>query len=166
MERRSTRWLFPASSAATSCWRPAARLLGRFANDVVLTFNGPTGFAADISSEMLFEITQSVFQRDVLLEPLIQSERDLVYAARRFARFRKEFFFDIASTYYNILLTYRRIEIDAQNYFSQVRNYQQAREEVGSEISNAPNVICLEPVRTGCVDRAQYAHPTVPATGG
>jgi hypothetical protein len=124
-------------------------LLGRFANDVVLTFNGPSGFAADISSEMLFEITQRVFQRDVVLEPLIQSERDLVYAARRFARFRKEFFFDIASIYYNILLTYRRIEIDAQNYFSQVRNYQQAREEVGSEISSAPNVIALNQFEQG-----------------
>ncbi len=124
-------------------------LLGRFANDVVLTFNGPTGFAADISSELLFDITQSVFQRDVLLEPLIQSERNLVYAARNYARFRKEFFFDIATTYYNILRTYRRVEIDAQNYFSQVRNYQQSREEVRSEVSSAPNVIALNQFEQG-----------------
>lgn len=124
-------------------------LLGRFANDVVMTFNGPNGFAADVSSELLFEMTQSVFQRDVLLEPLIQSERDLVYAARDFARFRKEFFFDVARTYYDIVRTYRRVEIDAQNYFSQVRNYQQARAEVGSEVSNAPNVIALNQYEQG-----------------
>ena len=98
---------FPSALSGDKLLATGGTLLGRFANDVVLTFNGPTGFAADISSEMLFEITQSVFQRDVLLEPLIQSERNLVYAARRFARFRKEFFFDIASTYYNVLLTYR-----------------------------------------------------------
>ena len=107
------------------------------------------GLRRTLARRCCSQITQSVFQRDVLLEPLIQSERDLVYAARSFARFRKEFFFDIASTYYNILLTYRRIEIDAQNYFSQVRNYQQAREEVESEISTAPNVIFLNQFEQG-----------------
>ena len=100
------------------------------------------------------QFTQRVFQRDMLLEPLIQSERDLVYAARRFARFRKEFFFDIATTYYNILLTYRRVEIDAQNYFSQVLNFQQAREEVESGITNAPNVIFFNQFEQGVLNRA------------
>ena len=47
--------------------------VARFANSVVMTFGGPQGFAKDISSSLLFEFTQSVFQRDVLLEPLIQS---------------------------------------------------------------------------------------------
>jgi hypothetical protein len=124
-------------------------LLGQFANDVVLTFNGPTGFASDVSSEMLFQFTQSVFQRDVLLEPLIQSERDLVYAARNFARFRKQFFYNVAEAYYNIVRTYRRVEIDGQNYFSQVRNYQQARAEVGSEVAIAPNVVALNQFEQG-----------------
>ena len=105
-------------------------LLGRFANDVVLTFNGPQGFAADVSSELLLSITQTVFQRDVLLEPLTQSERNVIYAARDFARFRKEFFFGLAATYYNtLLLTYRQIEIESQNYFTQVRALDQGREE-------------------------------------
>jgi len=139
----------PSAVSGEKLLASGGTLLGRFANDVVLTFNGPTGFAADISSEMLFEITQSVFQRDVVLEPLIQSERDLVYAARRYARYRREFFFDVARTYYSILLTCRGIEIDAQNYFAQVRNYEQAREEVGSEISAAPNVIALNQYEQG-----------------
>ena len=139
----------PSAFSGDKLMATSGTLVGRFANDVLLTFNGPTGFAADISSEMLFEFTQRIFQRDILLEPLIQSERDLVYAARRFARFRKEFFFDIASTYYKVLLTYRRVEIDAQNYFSQVLNFQQARAEVGSEISNAPNVVSFNQYEQG-----------------
>ncbi len=139
----------PSAFSGDKLMATSGTLVGRFANDVLLTFNGPTGFAADISSEMLFEFTQRIFQRDILLEPLIQSERDLVYAARRFARFRKEFFFDIASTYYTILLTYRQVEIDAQNYFSQVLNFQQARAEVGSEISNAPNVVAFNQYEQG-----------------
>ncbi len=131
----------PTSLTGDKLLATSGTLVGQFANSVVMTFNGPSGFAADVSSEILLDFTQRVFQRDILLEPLIQSERDLVYAARRYARFRKEFFFDVASTYYNILLTYRRVEIDAQNYFSQALNFQQARAEISSEITNAPNVV-------------------------
>jgi len=39
----------------------------------------------------------------VAREDLIQSERDLVYAARDFERFRREFFVDIANTYFGLL---------------------------------------------------------------
>jgi hypothetical protein len=113
-------------------------LLARFANDVVLTFNGPEGFAADVSSQLLFDITQSVFQRDVLLNPLIQSERNVVYRARDFARYRKVFFFQLASEYYSLLRTYRQIEIDAQNYFSLVRALEQAESEVRAGVQDAP----------------------------
>ncbi|MHB8971996.1 MAG: TolC family protein [Pirellulaceae bacterium] len=139
----------PSAFSGDKLLASSGTFVGQFANNVMLTFNGPAGFAADISSEMLFQFTQRVFQRDILLEPLIQSERDLVYAARRFARFRKEFFLDIATTYYNILLTYRQVEIDAQNYFSQVLNFQQAREEVASGITMAPNVIFFNQYEQG-----------------
>ncbi len=118
--------------------------VARFANDVLLTFNGPDGFASDVSSELLFDLTQRVLQRDILLQPLIQSERNLVYAAREFARFRKVFFFDVASQYYDILLTYRRIEIDTQNYLSLVRTLEQARAEVRAEVTNAPNQVAVD----------------------
>lgn len=104
-------------------------LLARFANDVVLTFNGPDGLAADIGSEMLLGISQSVLQRDIVLEALTQAERNVVYAARDFARFRKQLFRDLAAQYYNLLLAYRDIEISTQNYFSNVRGFAQAEAE-------------------------------------
>ncbi|MBN1851615.1 MAG: hypothetical protein JW829_02795, partial [Pirellulales bacterium] len=104
-------------------------LLARFANDVVLTFNGPDGFAADVGSELLLDISQSVLQRDIVFERLTQAERDVVYAARDFARFRKQFFRDLTVQYYSLILTYRGIEIDAQDYFSNLRAYEQGYAE-------------------------------------
>ena len=116
----------------------------RFANSVLLTFNGAAGFSSDISSELLFSFTQSVLQRDIQLESLVQSERNLVYAARDFARFRKELFFRLASQYYGLLRTYRSIEIESQNYFSLVRTVERARAEVLARVKNAPNQVAVD----------------------
>jgi outer membrane protein TolC len=113
-------------------------LLARFANSVILTFNGPDGFASDVSSELLFDVTQSVFQRDVLLNRLVQSERNVVYAARDYARFRKTFFLQLATQYYQLLQTYRQIEIATANYFSLVRALEQALAEVRAGGKEAP----------------------------
>lgn len=103
--------------------------LASFANRVLLTFNGPDGFTADVGSDVLFELSQSVFQRDLVLEKLTQAERNVVYAAREFARFRKTLFEDLAGQYYNLLLTYRAIEISTQDYFSHLRGFDQGEAE-------------------------------------
>lgn len=103
--------------------------LARFANSVVLTFNGPTGFASDIGSEMLFDFQQTVFQRDVRFENLTQAERDVIYATRDYLRFRKQLFRDVANQYYNLLLNYRGIEINAQDYFTNLRGFIQSQAE-------------------------------------
>jgi hypothetical protein len=104
-------------------------LLTRFANSVVLTFNGPSGFAADVSSEMVFDFQQTVFQRDIRFENLTQAERDVVYALRDYLRFRKQLFRDIANQYYNLLLAYRTIEINSQDYFTNSRGFLQSQSE-------------------------------------
>ncbi len=119
-------------------------LLARLANDVVLRFDGPDGFTTDIGSSFLFELNQSLLQRDVRLNPLIQAERDLVYAARDYARFRKTFFEGLASRYYSLLQTYRSVEIESQNYFSVIRTFEQARAEVRAGVKNAPNQVAVD----------------------
>lgn len=45
----------------------------------------------------------------VAREDLIQAERDLVYAARSFERFRRSFFVDISNTYFGLLQQQQRI---------------------------------------------------------
>ncbi len=134
----------PSSFQIEKTFATGAQFLARFANDVLLTYNGPDGFSYDVGSELLFDFTQQVLQRDILLEPITQAERDLVYAARDFIRFRKEFFFDLASQYYNILRIYRNIEIDSQNYFSLVRTVRQAQSEVLAGVQNAPNQVAVD----------------------
>ena len=46
---------------------------------------------------------------DVALEPLIQSRRNLVYAARNFETFRREFYFQLATTYLGLVLQLQQI---------------------------------------------------------
>jgi len=139
----------PSSLNGDKLLAGGGRLVGNFANNILLTFNGPSGFASNVSSDLLLSVTQSVFQRDIVLNQLIQSERDVVYAARTFTRFRKQFFLDVATSYYRLLRTYRGVEINAQNYFAQVRNFQQAQEEVASGISRAPNPIGVNQFEQG-----------------
>lgn len=105
------------------------QFLARFANSVVLTFNGPTGFAADVGSEMIFDFQQTVFQRDVRFENLTRAERDVIYATRDYLRFRKQLFRDISTQYYNLLLNFRSIEINSQDYFTNLRGFLQSQAE-------------------------------------
>jgi hypothetical protein len=131
----------PSSLRASKTLSTAGNIVAQLANSILLTFNGPDGFAADVSSELLFEVTQSVLQRDVILNSLIQAERDLVYAARDYTRFRREFFVDIARSYYDFLKSYRNVDIQSLNYFGQIRAFQQGQAEVLSDYSRAPNPI-------------------------
>lgn len=104
--------------------------IGRFANTVLLTFNGPQGFSSEVGSELLFSFSQRILQRDVQLEGLTQAERDVVYAARDFTRFRKELFVAQASDYYSLIRQFRQIEIQCQNYFTLAREFNQRSVEI------------------------------------
>jgi outer membrane protein TolC len=52
------------------------------------------------------------------LEPLIQSERDMVYQIRQFEDFRRQFAVNLASSYFNILSAQQSISDRAANYIS------------------------------------------------
>ncbi len=100
--------------------------VARFANEVVLTFNGPAGASSSVGSQITAELFQPILQRDVNFEALTQAERDVVYAARDFVRFRKTLFSDLAGRYYSLLLTYRSIAINTQDYLSNLREFNRA----------------------------------------
>ena len=55
------------------------------------------------------------FGREVTLNPLIQSERDLVYRIRSFERFRESFSIDVASQFYDLVSQRQAIENQRQN---------------------------------------------------
>ncbi|QDV65615.1 TolC family protein [Crateriforma conspicua] len=125
----NNRLAIPTNAAVTQTLCTGGQFLASFANSVVLTFNGPQGFAADVGSELLFDFQQSLLQRDIVFESLTQAERDVIYAARDLIRYRRELFVDMAGRYYNLLLTYRAIEISSQDYFSNLRAFLQGRAE-------------------------------------
>ena len=60
---------------------------------------------------------------------MTQAERNVVYAARDYARFRKSLFVQLAGQYYALLVNYREIEIAAQNDFQLVRAFSEREAE-------------------------------------
>lgn len=119
----------PSSYQVDKMLATGGTVLLRFANNLVLTFNGASGFATDIGSDIVLDIEQTLLQIDVQFEPLTQAERDVVYAARDFARFRKTLYTTLTSQYYTLIRSYRQVEIDSQNYLTLSRAFRQAEVE-------------------------------------
>lgn len=64
--------------------------------------------------------------RKIVLENLIQSERDTVYKIREFLRYQKSFSIDITRDYLNLLLYKKRME----NYYTNYLNLKETRERI------------------------------------
>jgi outer membrane protein TolC len=97
-----------------------ASLTRLFGNGGRLVFNIGAGlFRAiangdgwDAVSDLGVSWTQPLLRgsaREVVLEPLTQAERNLVYAVRNFERFRRTFALDVASRYYRLALTRQNV---------------------------------------------------------
>jgi len=69
----------------------------------------------------------------VAREDIIQAERNLIYAAREFERFRREFLFDIASDYLNLIVSQQRVNNARMSVesFQQVEDQQDALYQAG-----------------------------------
>jgi len=66
------------------------------------------------------------FGRSIAQEPLVQAERDVIYAVRQFERFRRTFVVDIASQYFNVLREVDKVRNEWENYRSSRRNEERA----------------------------------------
>ncbi len=92
------RWQFTSDGSIRKLFPTGAQLLARLANQVVIDLSG------DNPTTTVSNLTLTLFQpllRDggkaVTLEPLTLAERNLLYAIRSYARFRKIFFVAIAA---------------------------------------------------------------------
>ena len=93
-----------ASFSISRLFLSGARLVGSVALSVTKDLS--RGDAWSAVSDLSLGLTQPLwrgFGRDIVREPLTQAERDVVYEARRFERFRRTFAFDVASRYYRIV---------------------------------------------------------------
>ncbi|HYH65849.1 MAG TPA: TolC family protein [Urbifossiella sp.] len=95
------------------------QLVADFANSVVYEYTG--GTTGRVRSNMLFTLTQPLlrnFGRAVRLEGLTQAERDVLYAVRDFARFRKQFYVSVAvgnGGYLDLLLALQTVRNSEAN---------------------------------------------------
>jgi hypothetical protein len=92
------RWQFTSDGSIRKLFPTGAQLLARLANQVVIDLSG------DNPTTTVSNLTLTLFQpllRDggkaVTLEPLTLAERNLLYAIRSYARFRKIFYVAIAA---------------------------------------------------------------------
>lgn len=75
----------------------------------------------DALQDLSFSVTLPLLRgsaREVVLEPLTQAERDLVYSVREYERFRSSFAVDVVTSYYGLLRTLDTITNELANYES------------------------------------------------
>lgn len=94
-----------------------ARLVTSIGTSLFRFVSSGDGWA--LSNDLTLTLTQPLLRgagRRVTLEPLTQSERDLVYEVRNFERFRREFAVDVATRLYGLLRNMDELDNQEQNY--------------------------------------------------
>ncbi|WP_010037928.1 TolC family protein [Gemmata obscuriglobus] len=103
------------------------QLLVDFANSITYEYTG--GAVGGVRSNLLLSLTQPLlrnFGRQVRLEGLTQAERDVLYAVRDFARFRKRFYVSVATQsggYLDLLLAVQTLRNSEANLKRQEETY-------------------------------------------
>lgn len=95
-----------------------------------------TGDGWDAFTNLGLSFTQPLLRgagERIVLEPLTQAERDLVYEVRAFERFRRTFALDVARAVYDLLRSVDEITNEEQNYreLLKLRERNQAMAEAG-----------------------------------
>ena len=94
----SNQWELNSGVGVSQNFLTGASLLLKLANQTVVDVSSSKGVTLS-TPNVVFDISQPLLRGGgmaVALEPLTQSERDLLYEVRRFARYNKEFFVQIA----------------------------------------------------------------------
>ena len=102
------------------------QLLVDFANSFVWEFTGRMETVGGSVTAQLVQPLLRGFGRNVRLESLTQSERNMLYAVRDYARFRKQFWADVAiesNGYLDLLLQVQAIRNAKLNLHAQEENY-------------------------------------------
>jgi outer membrane protein TolC len=103
------------------------QLLVDFANSLVYEYTGNDD--RSFSSNLLVQLTQPLLRgagRDIALESLTQTERDVLYEVRDFARFRKQFWAGIAvqnGGFLDLLLAVQTVRNNQANLKQQEETY-------------------------------------------
>lgn len=96
----ANRWVLNGTTGFTKQFSTGALLLFRLANQTVINLSGDVPKHTVSQSTLNFELLQPLLRgggRAVTLEPLTQTERNLLYEIREYARFREQFYVAIAA---------------------------------------------------------------------
>ncbi len=108
----------------TKNFAAGGQLLVNFANSFVWEFTGKSYVPSSNISMTFLQPLLKNFGRQVRMEALTQGERSLLYQVRTFARFRKQFYVDLAVTRYLALLQQTQfIRNEETNVLRQEQNY-------------------------------------------
>lgn len=80
--------------------------------------------AADLQFSLDLPLLRGAGRTAATVETRIQAERDLIYAVRGFERFRREFFVDLSTTYFDLVRRQRQLA----NQELQLRNFENSSE--------------------------------------
>jgi len=97
-ENNGTLGLGPSNLGFSKLMPSGAQLVAELSNNTLWLFSGSGG--PRTASTLAFSVVQPLMAgagRDIVLENLTQSERNTLYAVRRFARFRKDFYVTIVT---------------------------------------------------------------------
>ncbi len=86
---------------------------------VSLTNTGTTDRAWQEFTQATLSITQPLLRgsgADIVLEPLTQAERNVLYEAREFERFRRTFAFDVIQRYFGVLRQMDTVQNQEENF--------------------------------------------------
>lgn len=95
-----------------------------------------SGDGWDALSNLSLDVTQPLLRgaaREVVMEPLTQTERSLIYEVRTYERFRRTFAVDVANDYFAILVTLDQIANEEENLkgVRYIEDLSRARAEAG-----------------------------------
>lgn len=110
------------------------RITGDIGLDLLRDVGSGDGW--DALSHLSLNITQPIlrgFGAEIVMEPLTQAERDVLYQARRYERFRRTFAVDIAQRFFQVLERLDRLENEEANYanLTRLRERNEALAEAG-----------------------------------
>ena len=118
------RTLFNSSNlSASRSFASGGQFVVDLVNSVTYQFGG--GQSNFATGNLLFQLTQPLLRnafRHVQTEGLTQSERNLLYSVRDFARFRRQFYLDIVQQYLSLLSQSQQIRIEEDNISSLDQN--------------------------------------------
>jgi len=106
-----------ADAGASRLLKTGALLMGSIGVDLVklLTGGKESSFGIFADTSVVVPLLRGA-GRHVVLEPLTQAERNVVYALRDFDRFRRTFAVQVASSYFDVLRLLDRTQNAEENY--------------------------------------------------